>query len=111
MEMIKLESLSDYENLPLNAWNIRQPKDDEVRESVFNLKQLDLIIAPGLGFTKDGFRLGRGKAYYDRFFTKCRNHFVKEPFKIGLAFKQQIVDYIPYDSTDVKLDKVIYSSE
>lgn len=36
MEMIKLHSLDDFQNMPVNKWNIKQPPDDEARESVFD---------------------------------------------------------------------------
>lgn len=36
MEMIRLDSLDDYNNLPVNKWNIKQPADREVRDSVFD---------------------------------------------------------------------------
>jgi hypothetical protein len=40
MEMIKLYSLDDYDNLPVNKWNIKQPPDDDnERVSVFDTGQ------------------------------------------------------------------------
>jgi len=37
MEMIKLYSMDDYLNLPLNSWRIPQPPDNEKRPSVWDL--------------------------------------------------------------------------
>jgi hypothetical protein len=40
MEMIKLHSLDDYANLPVNKWNIKQPPDDDnERISIFDTGQ------------------------------------------------------------------------
>ncbi|XP_069671642.1 5-formyltetrahydrofolate cyclo-ligase-like [Periplaneta americana] len=109
MEMIKLCSLDDYANLPVNKWNIKQPLDDEERVSVFDTGSLDLVLTPGLGFTKDGKRLGRGKGYYDGFLAKCSRELKKRPFTLGLAFKEQIVPDIPTTDTDIHIDEVLYA--
>ena len=62
---------------------------------------IDLAIIPGMAFTPDGHRLGRGNGYYDRLLPQlsCK--------KIGLAFPFQIVDHIPCESHDIKMDMVV----
>ena len=62
----------------------------------------DLIIVPGVAFDKDGNRLGRGRGYYDRFLCKHGN--VK---KIGICFDFQLVDEIPTEPTDIRMDEII----
>jgi len=64
--------------------------------------EIDLAVIPGVAFTLDGRRLGRGKGYYDRLLPllKCR--------KIGLCFECQIVPDLPCDPWDIKMDEVIY---
>jgi len=62
---------------------------------------------PGLGFTNDGCRIGRGKGYYDRFFANCGAVFSKSPYKIGLAFNEQVIDKIPTTPLDVYMDLVV----
>ncbi|MCA9381000.1 hypothetical protein KC678_01940 [Candidatus Dojkabacteria bacterium] len=61
-----------------------------------------LAIVPGLAFTKDGKRLGRGGGWYDKFFAM---HKVKR--KIGLCFKEQILKDLPIEEYDVFMDEVI----
>ncbi|MCA9386487.1 5-formyltetrahydrofolate cyclo-ligase [Candidatus Dojkabacteria bacterium] len=61
-----------------------------------------IAIVPGLAFTKDGKRLGRGGGWYDRFFAK---HKVKR--KIGLCFKEQILKDLPVEEHDILMDEVI----
>jgi 5-formyltetrahydrofolate cyclo-ligase len=75
-----------------------------IKQSV-NLNYLELIVVPGLAFTKHGARLGRGKGYYDRFLTKLS----RKTRKIGLAFDFQILPQLPTTKTDVNVDKVIYN--
>ena len=69
---------------------------------------LDLILMPGLGFTKTGDRLGRGKGYYDKYLDKCKKVTGSFPSTIALAYFQQICDSIPTFETDVPIDKVLY---
>ena len=68
------------------------------------LKQLDLVVAPGVGFTLDGRRLGRGRGFYDRLLSFVRG------VKCGIAFDEQIVDEIPAESHDIRLDCVLTPS-
>ncbi|KAK2564909.1 5-formyltetrahydrofolate cyclo-ligase [Acropora cervicornis] len=63
MDMVKLDSMEDFFSLPLTSWNIRQPAENDEREEALLSGGLDLIVVPGLGFTKHGLRLGRGKVW------------------------------------------------
>ncbi|KAJ8881529.1 hypothetical protein PR048_018011, partial [Dryococelus australis] len=108
MEMMQLYSLEDLDNLPVNKHNIKQPPDDEYRPDVFEAGSLDVVLNPGLVFTKDGKRLGRGKAYYDKFLSKCARELKTRPTTLALAFKEQILQDIPTTDTDVIMDYVLY---
>lgn len=66
------------------------------------MKKIDLIITPGLAFDKNGYRLGWGKGYYDRFLENT-----KGIPKIGLAYSFQILPRLPIDKHDIPLDMVI----
>lgn len=63
---------------------------------------IDLAIIPGMAFTKDGRRLGRGKGYYDRLLPMLNCPLV------GLAFPFQMLDYIPCEEHDISMDEVIW---
>jgi len=64
---------------------------------------IDLVVTPGLAFDKKCNRLGRGGAYYDRFFDLNK----LGACKCGFAFSQQIVEDVPVDSQDVPMDLVV----
>jgi len=70
-----------------------------------NLRDIDLIIVPGVVFDKQGMRLGRGKGCYDRFLKKAGD---RTP-SIGLAFDFQILPSTPATTIDVCVDKVIFA--
>ena len=61
-----------------------------------------IIIAPGMAFTADGRRLGRGRGFYDRAFTV-----LAEARKIGVGYKCQIVRDIPVEPHDATMDAVV----
>jgi len=64
-------------------------------------KDIDLVIVPGVVFDKRNHRIGYGKGYYDKFLKDFKGK------KVGLAFKMQILEFIPNHDWDVRLDKVI----
>lgn len=69
------------------------------------LKDLDLVIVPGVAFDKHGNRLGRGKGCYDRFL----NRLPKDTPSIGLAFDFQILPRIPAKTHDISVNRVIFA--
>ena len=64
---------------------------------------------PGLAFTLQGARLGRGKGYYDGYLRKCHNAGVM-PRTVALIFHQQFVDLVPTGENDVPVQDVLYAS-
>jgi 5-formyltetrahydrofolate cyclo-ligase len=69
--------------------------------------QIDLVVAPALGFDRLGNRLGRGGSFYDRFFA---NREVIAS-RCGLAFAEQVVDSIPTTESDEPVDLVVTDEE
>lgn len=62
-----------------------------------------VIIVPGVAFDNKGYRLGRGKGYYDRYLGS-----LAENYKIGICFPWQMVEKVPTDSHDVCVNEVIF---
>lgn len=67
---------------------------------------IEIFIIPGIAFDRQGNRLGWGKGFYDRFFGKNPGG-----FKVGLAYDFQLLDKIPAESFDVKMDVVVTEKE
>ena len=61
-----------------------------------------------MAFTVDGNRLGRGKGYYDTYLSKAKTENIC-PITVALAFEQQILKYVPVDSRDIPIDRVIHA--
>lgn len=65
------------------------------------LNRLDFVAVPGVAFTLDGRRLGRGKGFYDRLLASVGG------IKCGVAFEEQIVSDLPVEPHDVRLDYIL----
>jgi 5-formyltetrahydrofolate cyclo-ligase len=66
----------------------------------------DLVVVPGLAFTAAGDRLGQGGGWYDRFLSGIRADCVT----VGVCFAEQIVDELPVEAHDVRMDHVVTDS-
>jgi len=66
-------------------------------------EEIDMVITPGLGFDRQGNRLGRGGAYYDRFFA---SHGVRAS-RWAVAFSEQLCDAIPHTESDVPVNAIV----
>lgn len=67
-----------------------------------SVDNIDLLIVPGIAFDSNGYRLGYGKGYYDKFIEKNKSR-----FSIGLAFRFQLLNFeLPHSNFDQKLDAV-----
>jgi len=63
--------------------------------------KIDLAIIPGMAFTEQGDRLGRGKGFYDRLLPQLHCPL------IGIAFPFQILPSIPTEPHDIQMTEVI----
>lgn len=59
-------------------------------------------ITPGICFSKDGYRLGYGKGFYDRFYQE--HHL----YAIGLCYEACLLDKIITDKYDCKVNEIIF---
>lgn len=66
-----------------------------------DLEKIDLMIIPGVAFDKEKNRLGRGRGFYDRLLKTVN------ATKIGVCFDFQVVEQVPTEDFDVKMDVVI----
>lgn len=68
--------------------------------------QPELIFVPGVVFDKNFNRMGYGKGYYDRYLEKLDN-----ALKIGLCYSFQLLNDIPSEITDIKMDYIVTEKE
>ena len=87
-----------------NKFDILEPQivNDEYYDQVQKKIKLDVIFVPGLCFDKKGNRLGFGKGYYDQFLKLNPSS-----YKIGCCPQKCLIDKLPIDEWDVKMDLVV----
>lgn len=71
-------------------------------QPVLPLERLDLIVVPGLAFDRHGWRLGRGRGFYDRLLRQAVS-----ARRWGVAFDLQLVDSVPNEPHDVNVHIVV----
>lgn len=102
---LELYFISDPETqLGKGAYSIMEPIASLCRPA--KLSDIDLVIVPGISFDKNFNRLGQGGGYFDRFLP-CLPEKVK---KIALCFDIQIVNTLPIQEHDTKVDIIITES-
>ena len=85
--------------LIFNQLKFYHPKKNAIQ------KEPNIIIVPMLAFDKQGFRLGYGKGFYDKFYENNR-----KVSYVGYAYDFQEVDKIPSKNYDLKCKAVITNS-
>lgn len=96
MELRRYTGPTDLEK---GAFGILEP----VGETFTDYAAIDVAVVPGMAFDREGHRLGRGKGYYDRFLSR-----IPYVYKIGVCFPWQMVDSVPTDGYDMRMDEVIF---
>eukprot|EP00736_Rhodelphis_marinus_P005463 Rmarinus@m.2217 len=104
MKMYHARSVEDILSWEKTKWGIREPPVEDGRTTAEEDGKLDLIVVPGVAFSKSGSRLGRGKGYYDRYLHYWMNRSDAEaPVTVGIAYDTQVLSDIPMTESDVRI--------
>ena len=95
MKFFKVDSAEDLQN---GMYNIPEPKSN-CKE--YKSEENDLIIVPCLSVDNDGYRIGYGKGYYDRFLKDFNG------VSICPCYEELLTDNLPTDEYDVKINILI----
>nr|WP_321405372.1 5-formyltetrahydrofolate cyclo-ligase [uncultured Carboxylicivirga sp.] len=85
--------------MPGAKYGIPEPTGEPLKDESI----IDLVIVPGVAFDNSGNRMGRGAGYYDRILKR-----VPQAKKLALAFDFQMVNKVPVEPHDIKMDKIIH---
>lgn len=98
--MHRIRSLDDVHRNPVT--NVPEPID----ASPIDESKIADVLVPGRAFTRDGHRLGRGNGGYDRWISEQRKRNPVTRY-IGVCFECQIVQELPLEAHDEKMDLVV----
>ena len=105
-----LPRIASADSLTLHSCSL----DAELESGPFGLRQpmamtpqvasagIDLVIVPGVAFDATGARLGFGGGYYDRLLAT-----MPHAFRIALAFDEQLIDVVPTQAHDERVDAIV----
>jgi len=96
-------ALESFEQLEPGHFGIMEPKTDAA--AIVQNDEIDLLFVPGLVFDRNGYRIGYGGGYYDRFLAQFQQK------TLSLAFSCQVVDEIPRYDYDRPVDCIITENE
>jgi len=103
---VLLPKTTDKDILPIQINSLASLKEGkfsipEPEGTPFPKEKIDVVFVPGVAFDKKGNRIGYGKGFYDRFLKDF------DPIKVGVAFDFQVIDELPAEDHDEKVDFII----
>jgi len=102
LDEMKVSKIQDFaKDLEPGVFDILEPRK-ELKDNT-SVKNIELIIVPGLVFSKQGYRIGYGGGYYDQFLSKVEANVDK----VGITCSDFIVNELPVDQHDLPVDKII----
>lgn len=87
-------------------WGICEPVAERCKRLV-PINEVEFALLPGVAFARDGARLGYGKGYYDKLLAGMG----KAPVLVAAAFALQVVERLPQEATDVRVEWIITEQE
>ncbi|MFE8702469.1 5-formyltetrahydrofolate cyclo-ligase [Cytobacillus sp. FJAT-54145] len=101
--VMNFRTLTAFNQLETVYSGLLEPIEEMTKET--NSNEIDLLVVPGLAFTREGYRLGFGGGYYDRYLGSYNGK------TVSLAFHQQILDHIPVEEHDLPVSQIITDQE
>ena len=100
--------LTNMDELVVGQWKILEPPRERWGEPGKEVApgELDLVMVPGVGFSRDGGRMGNGQGYYDRLLAQVRS----DAPLVALAYECQMFPDLIVGPHDIHMDKVVTES-
>jgi 5-formyltetrahydrofolate cyclo-ligase len=90
------KKISSFSELEPGNFSVMEPKDKcEI------IKHLDVVIVPAIALSKEGFRLGYGFGYYDKYLHG------KKSTTIAPSYAKQVIKSFSQDDHDVKMNFIV----
>ncbi len=103
MEVCEITDMD--QEFELGSYDIREPS--RLSSKVVSPSTIDAVIAPGLAFDRSGGRIGFGGGCFDWLFKQLRD----EALYFGVAYQFQVMDSIPHDPWDERVQKIFTDND
>ncbi len=90
------KKINSFLDLEQGNFSVMEPKAD-----CKDVKKIEVIIVPAIALTRNGYRLGYGFGYYDRYLSG------KKSKTIALSYSKQVIRSFPYSDYDVRIDCIV----
>ena len=97
---LEFRKIKDFSDLEKGSFDIMEPKDGCDTSDKF-----DVILVPTVGISRNGYRLGYGYGFYDRFLAKTK------AVTISLTYAKQVVKSVPKTQDDVRINWIVTEDE
>ena len=99
------ELINPVEDLEIGHFGLKEPRKETLRPA--NPCLLDLVIVPGVAFDGQGYRIGLGAGYYDRFLPTLPQN----TCLISMAYQFQLINRVPRESHDIPVQWIVTESQ
>ncbi|QTL98015.1 5-formyltetrahydrofolate cyclo-ligase [Iocasia frigidifontis] len=97
---LQISRINDIkEDLIEGVYGVMEPRKKENQ----SIKDLDIVVVPGMVFTKKGYRLGYGGGYYDRFLSRLS----EITRTIGFVFDSFLLNELTLEEHDLPVEMII----
>jgi 5-formyltetrahydrofolate cyclo-ligase len=97
--LLPCEIMDPETDLAPGAYGIREPRPGC---RIVTPDQIDVVLVPAAVWGQDGYRLGYGAGYYDRFLARA-----PRARRIGLGLEVQVVARVPHGDHDLPVDVLV----
>lgn len=98
-KILTFYEMTSFDQLEVVFYGLQEPIPSETIE--VSKGQLDGVIVPGLIFDNQGYRVGYGGGYFDRFLEGYQGE------TMSLFFEEQLVDILPHEKHDIPIQSYI----
>jgi 5-formyltetrahydrofolate cyclo-ligase len=102
-KVLSFHKITRFSQLESVFYGLLEPIEEHTTE--VKSDDINLLIVPGLAYTREGYRLGFGGGYYDRYLPDFKGK------TISLAFHFQVLPQFPIEKHDIPVSKLITNDE
>ena len=98
--------ISDRKQLIKGTFSVMEPNITDYDLRKYDGQKKDIMLLPGVAFSREGNRIGYGAGYYDRYLKRHTNLYT-----VGICFSEQLADNFKPEENDYPMDEIVTETE